>query len=677
MHIVVLKKQGSRQLFLERNHSAYNSIYTIFKDALKHQGEGALAAIEKGESSVCRLVPYWAWNQHLPTISKILSALYAQSDPAVEFVWGLVGDEIARCECYISGSQIDITPLQLPVQKIPSFYNAEHRYILSATFHDDTELLTELGIAKKAIEKPLEIENRGDIGERLIIAPRRYHSDLSDESMRAYIAEYSKDYNVIVLVPNGAKAKQWEQFDPTIVTKENIISATTKLKNSKGNLMVFLNRYDGLDLAGDMCRILVLDGKPMAQSLRDRYAASVRTGSPILDAQIAQTIEQGLGRAVRSGSDHCAVFILDNSLLNFLGVVNNARFFAPTTLSQIEFGLKLFEGETPEDAESALAEIGHAVKTCLTGDREWREFHKNMILNAIKAENETSYYLNLAETEHNALIKYREDGNEVAAQELLTYSDQNPLSAIDKAWYYQLSAIILEPVDPVRACDLQVVARTLCMNVLRPTVRTFSKITRTKGRQCEFIKLWLQQFATGTDVIIAIENMLTNLYYSPDLASELFEDCIYQIGSFLGFSSQRPDEDEHDGPDNLWRLEDGKHLVIEAKSQKTSERVPREDIEQLLHSLSWHTDRYGKDQIAVPILLHPATRSESNAHPSAGMRIMPRASLNSFKEAISRFGKNLSAKSPNSWTELGIHQQLSQIGLSYDQIIDKYTVLLL
>ncbi|MFB8734748.1 helicase C-terminal domain-containing protein [Bacillus sp. SL00103] len=46
-----------------------------------------------------------------------------------------------------------------------------------------------------------------------------------------------------------------------------------------------------------------------------------------INAQTAQAIEQGLGRAVRSGSDHCAVFILDNSLLNFIGTEENREFF--------------------------------------------------------------------------------------------------------------------------------------------------------------------------------------------------------------------------------------------------------------------------------------------------------------------------------------------------------------
>lgn len=57
---------------------------------------------------------------------------------------------------------------------------------------------------------------------------------------------------------------------------------------------------------------------------------------------------QGLGRAVRSGSDHCAVFILDNSLLQFIGIEENREFFNSTKRSQIDFGLELFGDNKPK-----------------------------------------------------------------------------------------------------------------------------------------------------------------------------------------------------------------------------------------------------------------------------------------------------------------------------------------
>lgn len=65
-----------------------------------------------------------------------------------------------------------------------------------------------------------------------------------------------------------------------------------------------------------------------------------------------------------------------------------------------------------------------------------------------------------------------------------------------------------------------------------------------------------------------------------------------------------PEENEGDGPDNLWRMENGVNLIIEAKNNRTTETISRSDIEQLLHSIQWHKDKYGTEQEFIPIMLH-------------------------------------------------------------------------
>lgn len=117
-----------------------------------------------------------------------------------------------------------------------------------------------------------------------------------------------------------------------------------------------------------------------------------------------------MGRAVRSGSDHCAVFILDNSLLNFIGTEENREFFNSTTRSQIDFGLELFGDNKPNTREEALKEIYEAVKACLSSDPDWRQFHKDMILNAeSNKKSSTSHLFEIAELERTGLMNYRDD----------------------------------------------------------------------------------------------------------------------------------------------------------------------------------------------------------------------------------------------------------------------------
>lgn len=678
-HSCIKKARQQSTIAINREHPAYNRLFKLFESSIREQGEGAFIAINKGESSVARMVPYWAWRQQKENVISILESLYGQDDPVTRYTWGIIGDEIAKCQCFISGTQIEITPLQIPVQRIPSFFNAKHRYILSATFNNNTDLITELGIDKQSVAEPLEVDNQGDAGERLVIAPKRYFTELDDELMRPIIAKYAETFNVVVIVPNKQKAKQWTKYKATLVDKENIELATKILKESKGNLMVFINRYDGIDLAGDACRILVLDGVPNVQSARERYTSIVREGSPFLNAQIAQTIEQGLGRAVRSGSDHCSVFILDSALLNFIGIDKNRTFFAPATRKQLDFGLELFGDYKPNTREEALNEIYGAVGACLTRDSDWRRFHKEMILNAqVEGEDKeaSTRLLDIADIERTALLKYSEDYAEDACRQIrdLINTNKDSLDKVDEAWYLQMGANMLDSVDPVSASDMQIKARSLSSKVLKPQSHTYSKLTKTRGKQAEIIVQWLGQFSNATDVVIGIESLYSALVYSPDIDSFSFEKSVFQIGEFLGFSSQMPEEDEGDGPDNLWRMENSVNLIIEAKNNSSNDKVSRADIGQLLHSIQWHNDKYGVDQQYVPILMHKATKCMENAHPSDDSRVMNLELLTQLKTALSQLAKSLSRKSPQSWTAKEVHGLLVSYSLTCDKFVEKYTV---
>ncbi|MFB5250875.1 DEAD/DEAH box helicase [Bacillus mycoides] len=680
-HSCIKKARQQSTIEIEREHPAYSRLFQLFESSLREQGEGAYIAINKGEQSVARLVPYWAWRQQKDSVMTILQDLYEKDDSVIRYTWGLIGDDISSCQCFISGSKIEITPLQIPVQKIASFFNAKHRYVLSATFNNSTDLITELGIDKKSVEEPIQVDNQGDAGERLVIAPKRYYADLDDEAMRSIIATYAIEHNVVVIVPNKQKAKSWKGLNATLVDKENIEWATKTLKESKGNLMVFINRYDGVDLAGDACRILVLDGLPKVQTARERYISVVREGSPFIDAQIAQTIEQGLGRAVRSGSDYCSVFILDNALLNFIGIDRNRAFFGSATRKQLDFGLELFGDYKPTSSEEALKEIHEAVKACLSRDSDWRTYHKDMILNAQSEYEESevsSQLLHIADAERIALLKHRDEYHKDASEMIrdIINTNKENLNKVDEAWYFQIGASILYTVNPVSAIDMQVKARNLSSKVLKPQNHTYSKLTKTRGRQAELIVQWLKQFTNATDVVIGIESLYSDLVYSPDVDSFSFEKSVFRIGEFLGFSSQMPDEDEGDGPDNLWRMENGINLVIEAKNNSINSKISRSEIEQLLHSIQWHDDKYGVDQKYIPIIMHKGNKCFDNVHPPTNGRVMDINLLNQFKSALHKLGKSLATKTPQLWTPSEVYGLLVNYHLTCDRIVEKYTTTL-
>src|SRR5262249_42775358 len=157
-------------------------------------------------------------------------------------------------------------------------------------------LIRDLGISYDSLTKPIIPADRKDIGKRLILAPSRFDATLNEKDIRVLIASYpSKGVNTVVLVPSDLKAISWVNLGAELVNRDNIQEAIQKLKASKNNFMVFVNRYDGIDLHNDLCRVLVIDGLPKYNTLKEKYT-EIRLDS-LLAGNKAQIIEQGLGRA--------------------------------------------------------------------------------------------------------------------------------------------------------------------------------------------------------------------------------------------------------------------------------------------------------------------------------------------------------------------------------------------
>ena len=113
--------------------------------------------------------------------------------------------------------------------------------------------------------------------------------------------------------------QDWGQYGSTIADKTSIGPEVEKLiKGNPDNVVVLVNRYDGIDLPDDACRILVLDSKPHSDTLVDRYIENCRAASDAIVTKTARIIEQGLGRSVRGEKDYCVFILLGASLIKAL-----------------------------------------------------------------------------------------------------------------------------------------------------------------------------------------------------------------------------------------------------------------------------------------------------------------------------------------------------------------------
>jgi len=264
------------------------------------------------------------------------------------FSWDLIKDDLSACHCFISGKKLEITPHLVPIESVPSFAKAKRRFFLSATLIDDSILLKEFGISKNAASNTIRPPIVGDIGERMILAPSLIDKSLEAETPGLCKRVAEKDHNVVVLVPSFKAAERWTRVGATLAQGDEVSKTVEKLRTSKGNFVVLANRYDGIDLPDTACRVLVLDGVPTGESYYEQHIASVRSDSTLVTGRVAQTIEQGLGRGVRSGKDFCVVLLCGSHLVQFVGVKERLNLFSPETKQQFVLGQEIVK-QTKDD----------------------------------------------------------------------------------------------------------------------------------------------------------------------------------------------------------------------------------------------------------------------------------------------------------------------------------------
>ncbi|EED9455736.1 DEAD/DEAH box helicase, partial [Salmonella enterica subsp. enterica serovar Ohio] len=137
------------------------------------------------------------------------------------------------------------------------------------------------------------------------------------------------------------------------------------------------NRYDGIDLPDNSCRILVIDSKPYSETLGDRYEEECRPNSDIINVKIAQRVEQGLGRSVRGEKDYSVIIITGGDLVQFLKSPLTTKYFSPQTRMQIEIGSQIvgFAREEIKDGVNIDNLFIDLINKSLNRDDGWKEFY--------------------------------------------------------------------------------------------------------------------------------------------------------------------------------------------------------------------------------------------------------------------------------------------------------------
>ena len=244
------------------SHPLYKQVMTLFEDDIREQGEGSFLEIESGEYNTMLPIPYWSWYDKRDEITRQI--IKNKDDNEIQFVWPVIKNHVANCQAFISGETLEISPTLMPIDSFGTFSKAKYRVLMSATTQDDSFFIKGLGFDIQSVRNPLTNKELKWSGEKMILIPSLINESLDRDSVISWLAKPNSDrqFGIVSLVPGFNRKKQYEKIGAKVATTNDIFKIVKSLKDGHySNAVVFANRYDGIDLPDNACRILIIDSK--------------------------------------------------------------------------------------------------------------------------------------------------------------------------------------------------------------------------------------------------------------------------------------------------------------------------------------------------------------------------------------------------------------------------------
>ena len=673
VHACMDKITGQYMIKIDAESEAYKELITLFGSFLKdYNPRGYIDIIEMKNCQKNMLVPYWEWQRQKDQVYRILTKYNTKDNKAIYFGLPLIDRSLETCDCMITASSIEISPKGIDLEKISSLEEAKRRIYMSATLADDSVFISTLGLDIEDMKNIITPESANDIGARLIIFPKFINSAISEVEIKEKVEEIAEKYNVVILVPSFSRARFWDESGERTVQKGNIDEIVEELKSGKYiGKTIFVNRYDGIDLPGDSCRLLVVDGLPPLNSIKDRYIQSVAPESTILLREQIQRIEQGMGRGVRSNDDTCCIVLMGDELSDVLLRNKGVDYFSIATSCQYNLSKELWDllVETVEGKPN-ISEIFELSNDSLKKNPKWIEICKER-LSAVKYSNEAKVDEKIV-AQRKAFRYYINEQWHDAIGEIKKVKDKETNNKT-KGYLCQLLAEYTNKIDSASSQIILKTGKKLNSSILSPIEGIHYERIQNIAPQSKSISVYLTNKKIKIEeLLVYIDSVLSNLYIGNTY--EKFEEALNQVGGLLGFVCSRPDKEySGHGPDNLWALDTDQYLVIECKSEAIVETIKKDYCNQLSGAINWFKSQYSVSNEPIPIIVHNSKIIDSGAFPNENMRVITETELRVLREHIRNFYSALyNHKDTNDIDK--INELLYIYKLRKDDIVKFYTV---
>ncbi|MEZ6040000.1 MAG: helicase C-terminal domain-containing protein [Planctomycetaceae bacterium] len=288
------------------------------------------------------------------------------------FEWPLIRDELHLCHALISRDAFTVTPIVPLVNAFPTFADAPRRIYMSATIADDSDIIRTFDANPNSVSSSLSSRSLAGVSERMLLIPDLMPFKFDTHDAIGKLLKWTADQKkgAVILVPSDKAAQHWQDVATVAQGSRQVEGVVEQLQaGSTHGPLVFANRYDGMDLPGDSCRLLVLSGLPTGTSNYELFRAAALYGGTAIIRMLAQRIEQGIGRAARGSGDHCVVVLAGADLAGWIAKEANFQLLTSATRAQMQMGIEI--SKEVQD----LKELANTIKRSFDRDADWTEYH--------------------------------------------------------------------------------------------------------------------------------------------------------------------------------------------------------------------------------------------------------------------------------------------------------------
>jgi len=607
----VVRETFTLEVKTKDNKQRYEALTGLFRKAFRDMDRlGTFDDTLSGLSYGVIEVPYWAWNEQLDAVREQL-----RSDAKkYGLVWPLLRDNLHLCHALISKDAFTITPVLPLVQSFPTFSEAPRRVYMSATIADDSEIVRTFDADPKFVSEALTSRSLAGVSERMILIPNLMPFSFKVREAVDTLLEWTTDkrnLGAIVLVPSNLAAEKWKETATFADGSAEVQTQVDALQDgSSRGPVVFASRYDGIDLPGDSCRLLVMEGLPSGTSDYELLRASSLYGGATISRMLAQRIEQGIGRGARGSGDHCVVVLMGADLAGWIAKDANFRLLTSATRAQLDMG------STVSKAVKDLKDLAKTVGKSFDRDSDWVEYHAETLAEEVESEAADPERFDQAADERKAFNLWHDGYHQKAVARIeKSLEAAKALDTQTRGWLQQFAARIANQWGQSdRAEDLQREAFGSNRNLLRPKVPPPYRALPAPGKQASAIAEAISSYRMRRGFLQRFEDVVAHLHASA--SANQFEQALTELGSMIGLTAER--HDAHGvGPDVLWLLPNAVGWIIEAKSRKSEKNVlTKEEHGQLLVAEKWFDQHYA-DFEAVRVSVHATNKATKAAAASA------------------------------------------------------------